>query len=313
MSRCGLLYDPVFLDHHTGNGHPECPNRVAVAYQAIEKAGLVEKSVFLKPQTCQAEALERVHSKSYLSQAEKDIKQGATQLSTGDTSISKDSWKVAQQATGGIIGALDQIMSGSIDRAFCLTRPPGHHATPTRGMGFCIFNHAAVAARHAQSFHGVGKVLIVDWDVHHGNGTQDIFYEDESVYFFSTHQAPWYPGTGSSEETGSGNGLGFTRNHPLPSGSGNAEIVENAFADDLVHRMNRYRPELVIISAGFDSKLGDPLGQVQLMDDDFSELTRVIRSIAKEYAESRVLSILEGGYHLDGLSQACVAHFGALI
>jgi len=313
MSRCGLLYDPVFLDHHTGPGHPECPDRVAFAYQAIEKAGLVDKSVFLKPQTCQTEALERVHSKSYLSQAEKDIKQGASQLSAGDTSISKDSWEVAQQATGGIVGALDQIMSGSIDRAFCLTRPPGHHATPTRGMGFCILNHAAVAARHAQSVHGVGKVLIVDWDVHHGNGTQDIFYEDESVYFFSTHQAPWYPGTGSREETGSGNGLGVTRNHPLPSGSGNAEIVENAFADDLVHRMNRYRPELVIISAGFDSKLGDPLGQFQLTDDDFSELTHVIRSIAKEYAESRVLSILEGGYNLDDLSQACVAHLGALI
>ena len=313
MSRCGLLYDPVFLDHHTGHGHPECPDRVSLAYQAIEKAGLVEKSVFLKPQTCQAEALERVHSKSYLAQAEKDIKQGASQLSTGDTSISKDSWEVAQQATGGILGALDQVMSGSIDRAFCLTRPPGHHATPTRGMGFCIFNHAAVAARHAQSVHGIGKVLIVDWDVHHGNGTQDIFYEDESVYYFSTHQALWYPGTGSREETGSGNGLGFTRNHPLPSGSGKSEIVENAFADDLVHRINRYRPELVIISAGFDSKIGDPLGQFQLIDDDFSELTRVIRSIAKEYAESRVLSILEGGYHLNGLSQACVAHLKALI
>jgi acetoin utilization deacetylase AcuC-like enzyme len=313
MNRCGLLYDPVFLDHHTGHGHPECPNRVAVAYQAIEKAGLVEKSVFLKPQTCKAEALERVHSKSYLSQAEKDIKQGATQLSTGDTSISKDSWKVAHQATGGIVGALDQIMSGSIDRAFCLTRPPGHHATPTRGMGFCIFNHAAVVARHAQSVHGVGKVLIVDWDVHHGNGTQDVFYNDESVYFFSTHQSPWYPGTGNAEETGTGKGLGYNRNHPLPAGAGNNEIVQNAFADDLTHRMDLYRPELVIISAGFDSKHGDPLGQFQLTDNDFSELTRVIRSIAKEYAESRVLSILEGGYDLDGLSQACVAHLGALI
>ena len=313
MSKCGLLYDPVFLTHKTAAGHPEQPKRVSRAHQAIVEAGLDQKILPLSCTPCERKHLERVHSHPYLVQAEKDIANGFTQLSTGDTSICEDSWDVALRATGGVVDATDKILSGNMDRAFCLSRPPGHHATPSKGMGFCIFNHAAVAARYAQAVHGVGKVLIVDWDVHHGNGTQDIFYEDESVYFFSTHQAPWYPGTGSREETGSGNGLGFTRNHPLPSGSGHGEIVENAFADDLVHRMNRYRPEFVIISTGFDSKQGDPLGQFQLTDDDFSELTRVIRSIAEEHAENRVLSILEGGYHLESLSQACVAHLKALI
>ncbi len=313
MSRCGLLYDPVFLEHLTGIGHPEQPKRASHAYDAIVQARLDQKILPLTCSPCKMEHLERVHTGQYLAQAQKDIGKGLAQLSTGDTSVCKESWEVALRATGGMVEATSQIFSGSIDRAFCLSRPPGHHATPARGMGFCIFNHAAVAARYAQAVHGVGKVLIVDWDVHHGNGTQDVFYKDESVYFFSTHQSPWYPGTGSREETGAGKGLGYNRNHPLPAGAGQAEIVENAFADDLVHRMDRYRPELVIISAGFDSKLGDPLGQFQLTDEDFSELTRVVRSIADEYSNGRVLSILEGGYHLEGLSQACVAHLKALI
>jgi len=312
MSRCGLLYDPIFLDHLTGPGHPECPDRALHAYEAINSSGLLKQCTPISTKECQMVDLERVHSPKYLKRARQDISEGLSQLSTGDTVICKDSWSVASQATGGILNALDQIMVGSLDRAFCLTRPPGHHATPDRGMGFCLFNHVAVAARRAQAIHGVGKVLIVDWDVHHGNGTQDIFYEDESVYFFSTHQSPWYPGTGNREETGSGNGLGYTKNHPLPAGSGHAEIVENAFADDLVHRMNRFKPELVIISAGFDSRVEDPLGQFQLTDENFAELTQVMRTVANEYANGRVLSVLEGGYNLDGLASACVSHLQAL-
>ena len=313
MSRCGLLYDPVFLKHITSAGHPEQPKRASHAYEGIVREGLDHKTIPLICSPCQQEHLNRVHTKEYLSQAEKDITSGLPQLSTGDTSVCKNSWDVALRTTGGIVEATSKIFGGAIDRAFCLSRPPGHHATQSHGMGFCIFNHAAVAARYAQSVHGAEKVLVVDWDVHHGNGTQDIFYEDESVYFFSTHQSPWYPGTGSREETGSGQGLGYNRNHPLSAGAGYTEIVENAFADDLAHRMNRYRPDLVIISAGFDSKLGDPLGQFRLTDEDFSKLTQIIRSIAKEHCNGRILSILEGGYHLEGLSQACVAHLKALI
>ena len=286
MSRCGLLYDPVFLDHRTGTGHPECPDRASSAYLAIKDAGILENAKLIMPKDCSITDLERAHTKDYLRQAQKDISGGLPQLSTGDTVVCKDSWSVAQQAAGGILQALDQMMTGIIDRAFCLTRPPGHHATPSRGMGFCIFNHVAVAARRAQAIHGVGKVLIVDWDVHHGNGTQDIFYEDDSVYFFSTHQSPWYPGTGSREETGKGKGLGYTKNHPLPAGSGHSEIVDNAFADDLAHRMDRFKPELVIISAGFDSRMDDPLGDFLLEDPHFAELTKVMRTIADQYADA---------------------------
>lgn len=313
MSRCGLLYDPAFLDHLTGPGHPECPDRASHAYEAIKDSGLLKQCTRIGTKECQMVDMERAHSQAYLTLAQKDISDGLSQLSTGDTVVCKDSWSVAQKATGGILNTLDQIIEGAIDRAFCLTRPPGHHATPNRGMGFCIFNHVAVAARRAQAIHGVGKVLIVDWDVHHGNGTQDIFYEDDSVYFFSTHQSPWYPGTGSREETGTGKGLGYTKNHPLPAGSGYSEIVENAFADDLAHRMDRFKPELVIISAGFDSRMDDPLGDFLLEDSHFAELTKVMRTIADQYADGRVLSVLEGGYNLQGLASACVSHLQTLV
>ena len=313
MSKCGFLYDPIFLDHLTGSGHPECPDRVSRVYDAIKDSGLSERCISIPSKDCRMADLERAHSQSYLKKAQMDISAGLPQLSTGDTVVCHDSWTVAKQATGGILNALDQIIEGAVNRAFCLSRPPGHHATSNRGMGFCIFNHVAVAARRAQVIHGMGKVLIVDWDVHHGNGTQDIFYEDDSVYFFSTHQSPWYPGTGSQEETGSGKGIGYTKNHPFPAGSGHSEIVDNAFADDLAHRMDRFKPELVIISAGFDSRMDDPLGDFLLEDTHFAELTQVMRTIADQYADGRVLSVLEGGYNLKGLASACVAHLQALV
>jgi acetoin utilization deacetylase AcuC-like enzyme len=180
-------------------------------------------------------------------------------------------------------------------------------------MGFCIFNHVAIAARYAQEKHKVGKILIVDWDVHHGNGTQDVFYDDESVFFFSTHQSPWYPGTGSREETGKGKGLGTILNRPLPAGSGKEAIVESAFAEDLAKAMVRYKPELIFISAGFDSRINDPLGQFRLVDRDFGNLTKIILGMAKEFADGKVISLLEGGYNLDGLGKAASAHAEALL
>ena len=178
-------------------------------------------------------------------------------------------------------------------------------------MGFCSFNNVAVAVRHAQAVHGAGKVLIVDWDVHHGNGTQDIFYEDETVFFFSTHQAPWYPGTGAREETGAGKGQGTVLNRPFPAGSGRKEIV-GAFEDELVSAANRFKPDLVMISAGFDSRIEDPLGHFRLTDEDFANLTKVMLDVAAEHAEGRLVSMLEGGYNLKGLAKAVEAHCRAL-
>ena len=273
---------------------------------------MIEKAVKLQAQACKEEYLELAHKREYLTQAKKDIEQGLKSLSTGDTQVSMKSWEVALLATGGVLHAVRQVVKGKIGRAFCLTRPPGHHATPSKGMGFCIFNHVALAARYAQEELGIGKVLIVDWDVHHGNGTQDVFYEDETVMFLSTHQSPWYPGTGSKDETGKGKGLGYTLNFPFPAGSGRNEIVEGAFGLDLPKKIKSFRPELILISAGFDSRRGDPLGQFRLSDKDFSDLTRLIVSLAKEHCGGKVVSVLEGGYDLDGLAKASLAHFSAL-
>ena len=202
-------------------------------------------------------------------------------------------------------------MTGKHHNAFVAVRPPGHHATPDRGMGFCIFNNIAIAARYAQKHHQLDRVLIVDWDVHHGNGTQDAFYDDGSVLFFSTHQSPWYPGTGSANETGYADGEGKTINCPLPAGSGRKEIL-GAFEQTLAPAADEFKPDLVLISAGFDSRAGDPLGNFLLTDTDFADLTKLMLSIADRHCEGRLVSVLEGGYDLAGLGAAVRSHAQAL-
>jgi acetoin utilization deacetylase AcuC-like enzyme len=236
---------------------------------------------------------------------------GVKTLSTGDTEISRGSLTAALAAAGTVVSGVDAVLTGRARRAFCAVRPPGHHASAGRGMGFCVFNNVAVGARHAQRRHGVGRILIADWDVHHGNGTQDVFWSDGSVMFFDTHQHPWYPGTGSQVETGGGKARGLIFNRPFPAGSGRREIVA-AFREALVPAAERFKPELVMISAGFDSRAGDPLGQFTLTDADFGDLTDIVVEIARQHAGGRVISVLEGGYSLDGLSRAVTSHLGRL-
>ncbi|MDF1814473.1 MAG: histone deacetylase, partial [Verrucomicrobiales bacterium] len=219
---------------------------------------------------------------------------------------------IAKQAAGGLLNAVDAVMKNDLDNAFCAVRPPGHHATPSRGMGFCIFNNAAIAARYARQKYGAERVAIIDWDVHHGNGTQDVFYEDGSVFYFSTHQHPWYPGTGKFDETGKGAGRSTTLNAPLPAGSGMAE-VGGAFRKEFEPKMREFKPDLVIISAGFDSRKGDPLGDFTLTDPEFVELTGILLSIAGEFAGGRLVSVLEGGYNQEGLARAVSDHVSTLI
>ncbi|MDP9291188.1 MAG: histone deacetylase [Verrucomicrobiota bacterium] len=307
----GLVADPFCKEHTAGLGHPESPARFDAALSGLGKATLLERLTGLDARDAQINELRLCHSAEYLELAQKEIRAGNAQLSTGDTDICARSWDAAVRSSGSVLAAIDTVVDGRVQNAFCVVRPPGHHATADRGMGFCILNNVAVAARYAQRRHGIGKVLIVDWDVHHGNGTQDIFYEDGSVLFFSTHQAPWYPGTGARDETGAGAGIGMTLNSPLPAGAGRMEIFA-AFEQLLLPAAENFRPELVLISAGFDSRIGDPLGGFKLSDDDFADLTRFVMEIARRHAEGRVVSVLEGGYKLSGLSAAATTHVAAL-
>ena len=302
-----LIADPISKQHYTGRGHPERPERFDAALGALEGLNLLR----LPARFANEDELALCHSRRYVRTAEREVHDGHGELSTGDTVISARSFDAACVAAGAVMNAVDCVVSGEATNAFCLNRPPGHHATPDRGMGFCLFNNIAVGARYAQKKHGIGPVLIADWDVHHGNGTQDIFYDDGSVFFFSTHQYPWYPGTGAAEETGYGKGEGWTLNCPFPAGSGRQEIL-GAFEEKLLPALEKVKPELVMISAGFDSRQDDPLGDFLLTDGDFADLTRVLLEIADKYAGGRVVSALEGGYNLPGLAAAVRAHVEAL-
>ena len=304
----GLAADPVCKQHLTGPQHPEQPARFDAAVGALRGLDLVA----IPPRLAKHDELALCHSRQYIQLAEREILEGFHELSTGDTIVSPKSLDAALRSTGGALNAIDAIVEKRVLNAISIGRPPGHHATPTRGMGFCIFNTVAIAARYAQKKHGVGRVLIADWDVHHGNGTQDIFYTDGTVFFFSTHQSPWYPGTGARSERGEGAGEGMTLNCPFPAGAGRMEIL-GAFQEQLVAEADRVKPELVLISAGFDSRVGDPLGQFVLTDADFVDLTQVMREIADKHAGGRLLSVLEGGYSLTGLAAGGRAHVEALL
>jgi acetoin utilization deacetylase AcuC-like enzyme len=310
-SRTALLIDPVYKQHDTGPGHPERPERYDALTQAFGRAGLTKSLLHVAPRPATEDEIALCHTRPYIQTVKRDVAAGARELSTGDTTIGPKSWDVALDAAGGLMNAIDAVFQKKAANAFCAVRPPGHHARPNQGMGFCIFNNVAIAARYAQRKHGVERVLIADWDVHHGNGTQDIFYSDGSVFFFSTHQSPWYPGTGDAQETGEGKGKGRILNCPFPAGAGRGEIL-GVFQERLVKAADLFKPDLVLTSAGFDSRLGDPLGRFTLSDRDFADLTKVMLEIADKHAAERLVSVLEGGYDLAGLASAATAHVQAL-
>ena len=307
-----VFYDPATLRHEPAADHPESPKRmdaVMSAIGALEREGQVSVAA---PRPATDEHVLLVHSGEYFKKVQSEVAGGRRTLSTGDTEISPGSFGAALAAAGTVVAGVDAVMGGKTRRAFCAVRPPGHHASASRGMGFCVFNNVAIGARYARQKYGVERILIADWDVHHGNGTQEVFWNDGSVLFFDTHQHPWYPGTGAPAETGEGKARGLISNHPFPSGSGRGQIL-GAFRESLVPAADRFKPDLVMISAGFDSRRGDPLGEFTLTDQDFAELTDIAVGIAVQHAGGRIVSVLEGGYALGGLSQGVAAHVNRLV
>jgi acetoin utilization deacetylase AcuC-like enzyme len=306
-----LIYDATYLKHNTGE-HPENPRRLEAILRAVDgDEALSKKLERTKPRTAAKDDIGRCHREQLIHEIETLAEQGEPFIDA-DTRISRESFEVARLAAGAALTAVDAVMKQDGGRAFAVIRPPGHHATTSTAMGFCLFNNAAIGARYAQAKFGVERVLIIDWDVHHGNGTQEIFWTDPTVFYFSTHQFPYYPGTGAASERGAGKGEGFTLNVPLAR-STPARDHRRAFIDALQQIEQKFPPDLIIISAGFDSRRGDPLGGLMLEDSDFAEMTKEVLRIAEKHGDGRVIGLLEGGYNLNLLGDSVRSHISALI
>lgn len=306
-----FYYDPLFVEHQTSAGHPEKPSRVAETYRRLEPTKVLERCKRGSATPISRSAVREVHSEPMVAAAEQLCRQG-TGYVDGDTPVSARSLDAALLAAGCGIAAVDAVIGGEEKTAFCLVRPPGHHATPDRSMGFCLINNIALAARRAIDKHGLSRVLIVDWDVHHGNGTQDCFYEDPRVLFFSAHRFPFYPGTGKATETGAGPGLGFTVNMPVAYGTPVKDYI-GRFRNLLEDAADKMKPELVLISAGFDAHRQDPIGSLDLETEDFITLGKLVQDIAKTHSNGRIVSLLEGGYNVPILGQCVEQHIGLLL
>jgi acetoin utilization deacetylase AcuC-like enzyme len=307
-----LYSDPLFLCHDTGP-HPETAERLRSITQRLTTTGLGARCTPGAYVSLSEEAVAKVHAPAMVARANQVARRGGGTLDA-DTVVSPESFTVALAAAGASVSAVDAVLGGRDRTALCLIRPPGHHATPTRSMGFCLFNNVALAARHAQTVRSLSRLLIVDWDVHHGNGTQDVFYEEPAVLFLSAHRYGhgFYPGTGAADETGQGRGLGHTINVPLRFGI-SRRVYHDQFTRALEKAADVIRPELVIVSAGFDAHVRDPIGSLGLETEDFATLTRQVLEVARTHAQGRLVSCLEGGYHLDALAESVQAHLEELL
>ena len=311
MARTGFYYNPVFLEHRARGGHPECPERLEAILARLEGDALRDQLEQPDFQPADEEDLQRVHVAQHVELVRRACEEDRGYLDP-DTFVCPESYTAALYAAGALMGAVRDVVKGDLDNAFCAVRPPGHHATRTRSMGFCLFNNVAVATRFAQAELGLERVLIVDWDCHHGNGTQAIFEEDPSVFYFSLHQYPFYPGTGAANETGRGPGAGTIRNVPLSHGSGDAELLAALEGFLVSPELDEFRPELVLISAGFDTARDDLIGGMDVTPDGFAALTRMVVESAKKHCQGQVVSTLEGGYNLKVLPEDVLAHVRVL-
>jgi acetoin utilization deacetylase AcuC-like enzyme len=294
----GIVKDMRYLRHGHEIAHPESPQRLISIYEMLDNPDMSWKFAWIDARYATREELERVHRPSYIDYIAATA--GKTRMLDHDTVATAETYDAARLAAGGFINAVDSAVSGEADNAFALVRPPGHHARAAVAAGFCIFNNIAIGARHALARHGMRRILIVDWDLHHGNGTQEAFYEDRKVLYFSTHQSPAYPGTGGLMEMGEGEGFGYTLNVPLSPGAGDALYVR-LFRDILSPITLAFRPEIILVSAGFDTYVGDPLGAMEVTPEGFACMTRILLDLADECCGGRVVATLEGGYNIQGL------------
>ena len=310
--KTAIVHHPVYREHDTGEGHPECPERYTIIINGLRSdTDLWDGLTEIEAPPATRGDVGACHTPQHIKRVERAVSEGTGYLDA-DTIVSMRSLDAALRAAGGACRAVDAVMSGEARNAFLPSRPPGHHATSERAMGFCLFNNVAIAARYAQANHaGIERVAIVDWDVHHGNGTQGIFYDDPSVFFFSTHQYPWYPGTGARGETGTGRGRGYTLNIPLRAHTP-AHEHRRLFDAALEEIGAKFKPDLIMTSAGFDAHAGDPLGQLMLEDEDFIAMTRTVKEWAESACGGRIISCLEGGYNLQTLGATVLAHVRAL-
>lgn len=305
----GVHYDAIYEKHDTGPHHPESAHRYRVLRAALEE--LPEDIVRLPRRRAKVAEVLLIHEAFYHDLVYRDVESFAHQLRTGDTAICEESYDIALDACGALLACVDSVVQGKTASAFCAVRPPGHHATASRGMGFCIFNHIAVAARYLQHVHGIRRVAIIDWDVHHGNGTEEIFIEDPELLYISLHEEGIYPFTGHAANRGRGEGTGTNLNIPLPSQS-DGRVALEAWDAQVTPAIDGFRPEFLLISAGFDARENDPIGGLRWKDETFAEMTRRCVVMAQKHCSGKIVSLLEGGYNPAGLASAALAHVNAL-
>lgn len=310
--RTGLVTHAFSARHDTGPGHPERAARVEALLERLRSSGLAAEMEELEARECELEDLALVHDSGYVLAAERAVRSGVRVLDEGDTRISAGSFAAALATAGGSIAAVEKVLRGDWKNAFVAARPPGHHAERTHAMGFCLFNNAAIAAAHLVERLGLERVAIVDWDVHHGNGTQHLFERDPRVFYASLHEWPLYPGTGARSERGLGAGAGTTLNLPQASGAGDREWL-GAFEEELVPALEAYQPQFVIVSAGFDAHERDPLAGTRLSTGAFAVMTRRLIELSRARCDGRLVSLLEGGYDLEALADSAEVHVQELV
>lgn len=310
MGKTSFLYNPLFLKHET-EPHPENPGRLEAIVGKIKGTHIHQNLIFTEPRKATPEQIARNHDTGYIERVREAWNSGSRNLDA-DTVISQESYEAAALAAGSGLTAVDMVVDKDVDNAFCAVRPPGHHAEQDHAMGFCLFNNVAIAARYAIEERDLNRVFIFDWDVHHGNGTQHSFYNDPSVYYASAHQYPFYPGTGDEDETGTGDGLGTTLNFPMRAYSGDEDYLDRV-ENKLIPEMMGFKPDLIIISAGFDAHHRDPLANIEITTECFGQMTQKIKQAADEVCSGRLISMLEGGYDYQALSDSVFTHLEHLM